>query len=61
MTDIFTHSIVLQNISSHLKRGNGHKVLDIGTGHGYLAYTLFKIFESNGLDSQKIYGIDLNK
>ena len=46
MTDIFTHAVMLDRISDFLdKRIKGKKdqslsILDIGTGHGYVAYVL---------------------
>ena len=41
MTDIFTHSVILQSICENVV--DGSKALDIGTGHGYLAFILDKI------------------
>ena len=46
MTDIFTHAVMLDRITDFLKRKIESKsqqsisVLDIGTGHGYLAYVI---------------------
>ena len=54
MTDIFTHSVILQSICENLV--DGSKVLDIGTGHGYLAFILNKLnpnTEILGLDSNE--------
>jgi protein-L-isoaspartate O-methyltransferase len=39
MTDIFTHSIILAHLEPKLKNDN-LKVLDIGTGHGYLSFVI---------------------
>jgi protein-L-isoaspartate O-methyltransferase len=41
MTDIFTHSIIVTNLTSHWK--NNIRVLDVGTGHGYLSFLISKI------------------
>ena len=82
MTDILTHSVILQNIEPHLllidqlfisKDGAFHKelgsrkcirILDIGTGHGYLAFAIAKIIEkANLLEKLSVIvkGIDIHK
>lgn len=38
MTDIFTHSVMISNLHSYWK--NNIKILDIGTGHGYLPFLI---------------------
>jgi protein-L-isoaspartate O-methyltransferase len=43
MTDIFTHAMILNNLSDHWK--NNAKILDIGTGHGYLAFVIANILK----------------
>ena len=46
MTDILTHAVVLQSIESWLNIPSV-KILDIGTGHGYLAFTIAKILANS--------------
>jgi protein-L-isoaspartate O-methyltransferase len=43
MTDLFSHAIILNNIEPHLKLKNNIKVLDIGTGHGYVALAIWML------------------
>lgn len=53
MTDIFTHSLILQSMSDYVI--NNAKILEIGTGHGYLSYVLKKMNRA-----LEITGIDCN-
>jgi len=41
MTDVFTHSIIVSSLVPHLTPNP--KILDIGTGHGYLSFLISKI------------------
>jgi hypothetical protein len=41
MTDVFTQSIIVSNLLPHLSPNP--KILDIGTGHGYLSFLMCKI------------------
>jgi protein-L-isoaspartate O-methyltransferase len=43
MTDLFTHAIILNNVEPHLKIKDNLKVLDIGTGHGYIAFAIWML------------------
>ena len=43
MTDIFSHSIILNNLEPQLKLKSNPKILDIGTGHGYLAFAIWML------------------
>ena len=49
MTDIFTHAVILEQVSTQIEGmldkwenqdGKEITVLDIGTGHGYLAFVI---------------------
>ena len=49
MTDIFTHAVLLEDCCSKIENileqkandgKNKLRVLDVGTGHGYLAYAI---------------------
>jgi protein-L-isoaspartate O-methyltransferase len=46
MTDIFTHAIMINAISSSFK--SKMSVLDIGTGHGYLSFLIEQILSKKG-------------
>lgn len=59
MTDIFTHAIVVNNVSQTLR--DKVKVLDIGTGHGYLSFLIAKILEGRSISNYEIRGIDINE
>lgn len=72
MTDIFTHAVILERLAEQLqnmamdtnnKDIKQLRILDIGTGHGYLAYVISSlissIFAKNKLKPY-IYGIDSN-
>jgi len=59
MTDVFTHSIIISNLLPHL--APNPKILDIGTGHGYLSFLISKILSNRGQSSFSIIGIDVNK
>lgn len=48
MTDIFTHSVIISNLTPHWK--NSLRVLDIGTGHGYLPFLISKILQNKGFN-----------
>lgn len=41
MTDIFTHAIIMNNLTHSWN--NNVKVLDIGTGHGFLTFLIAKV------------------
>jgi len=56
MTDIFTHAIIINELSNHLR--DNIKVLDIGTGHGYLSFLISKILRNKGFNNYHINGID---
>ena len=66
MTDIFTHAVVLEKVTGHLEsrliNKKNWRILDIGCGHGYLAYVIAKYFEKviNGVEHLQcsILGID---
>ena len=49
MTDVFTHSLIVSNLLTHLNLNS--KILDIGTGHGYLSFLISKILENKKLSS----------
>lgn len=57
MTDILTHAIILQHLSPFLCR-NFLNILDIGTGHGYLAFAMAKILLFKGYTHFRITGLD---
>ena len=59
MTDIFTHAVIINNISQYLT--NDVKILDIGTGHGYLAFLIDQIIKNKGLSGHSVIGIDINE
>ena len=52
MTDMFTHAVILNKIEEYLdeiinknkesekEKEKGIRILDIGTGHGYLAFAV---------------------
>jgi protein-L-isoaspartate O-methyltransferase len=50
MTDIFTHAIILEEVCLRIQQivssgsGKYFTVLDIGTGHGYLAFAIAALF-----------------
>ena len=44
MTDIFTHAVILNSLDGFWKPKL--KVLDVGTGHGYLAFLTAQILEN---------------
>lgn len=58
MTDIFSHSIILNNIQPYLKVNDKVKVLDIGTGHGYLAFAIWMLAKELNKNPKKVLGID---
>lgn len=41
MTDIFTHAVIINNLTPYWK--DNIKILDIGTGHGYLCFLIAQI------------------
>lgn len=57
MTDIFSHAIVLNNIQPHLTLKPRPKILDIGTGHGYLAFAVWNLALTLSKQPQ-VLGID---
>ena len=59
MTDIFTHAVVISNLSATWKKNM--RILDIGTGHGYLSFLIAKILKNKGLEGHSINGIDIYK
>ena len=61
MTDILTHSVILQTVEPYLYKTTA-SILDIGTGHGYLTFTIARILEiANQLQNQKVKGIDIHQ
>lgn len=59
MTDIFSHAVIINNLSDSWKQHV--RVLDVGTGHGYLAYLIAKILEQRNIIDYSITGIDINE
>ena len=57
MTDVFTHAIIINELSNHWR--NHINVLDIGTGHGYLSFLISQILKNNQLQGYQITGIDV--
>ena len=56
MTDIFTHAVMINTLSSQWK--NNMNILDIGTGHGYLSFLISKILSKKKMNFS-ITGIDI--
>jgi methylase of polypeptide subunit release factors len=58
MTDIFTHSVIISNLSQHWR--NGMNILDIGTGHGYLSFLIANILNNKGFSDYSVVGVDIH-
>ena len=58
MTDIFSHSIILNNIEPQLKLKPEPKILDIGTGHGYLAFAIWMLAVELSKSPKQLLAID---
>jgi ubiquinone/menaquinone biosynthesis C-methylase UbiE len=59
MTDIFTHSVIVSNLGPYWR--NNMNILEVGTGHGYLAFLIAAILEKKGFKDYKINGLDINE
>jgi protein-L-isoaspartate O-methyltransferase len=59
MTDIFTHAVIISNLSAHWQPKM--RVLDIGTGHGYLALLIAKILDCKDMGGYEIRGVDVHQ
>lgn len=71
MTDIFTHAVILEQVADHMEQIVKQntiieaelKILDIGTGNGYLAFVISSLISSIFKKSRlgfNVIGIDSN-
>ena len=58
MTDIFTHAIIMNELDNHWR--NHIKILDIGTGHGYLPFLISNLLNGKSYHQHQIVGIDIH-
>ena len=72
MTDIFTHAVLLEDCCSKIEtileqkandRKNKLRILDVGTGHGYLAYAISAYLTQHHkqIVQFEVVGIDSNE
>lgn len=60
MTDPYMHALVIDKIGDFAKKFKEIKMVDIGTGSGYLAFLSFLIFQEREIDFE-IEGIDVHE
>lgn len=58
MTDIFTHAVMVNALSSAWK--NNMRILDIGTGHGYLSFLISQILKQKSVTGSVVEAIDIH-
>ena len=58
MTDIFTHAVMINSLGPYWR--NKMRILDVGTGHGYLSFLIARILQNKKLEGEVI-GIDIHE
>lgn len=58
MTDIVAHCQCLEAIYKHIPQQNQLKILDIGTGSGFMAFALYYLAQTNNSDNS-VLGVDI--